>query len=243
WMRAIVQDVLERRQPQAPAEYIALQISRLNEAMIVAFSAMGGANMKAVDRVVKIVRELDRYHGFAAQQARVDDRRRGEALPPPPRALLASAAIGMEGRLEMAPQAIAKAQFAAGFGALAPWSAGISVSAALAQDESPEADGASGATEPTATVRRRPQTMRRRRKLRRPASSTRPPRRSRSSRRRPSRGGWKWRRKRLKSLDSRLEMAPLRRPRSSGRMNEEGHEGARRAHGKSERALKLRRPF
>jgi hypothetical protein len=31
---------------------------------------MTGANLKAVDRVVRIVRELDRYHGFAAVSQR-----------------------------------------------------------------------------------------------------------------------------------------------------------------------------
>ena len=31
---------------------------------------MSGANLKAVDRVVKIVRELDRYHGFVAAARR-----------------------------------------------------------------------------------------------------------------------------------------------------------------------------
>ncbi len=34
--------------------------------MVVSYSAMNGGNLKAVDRVVRIVRELDRYHGFSA---------------------------------------------------------------------------------------------------------------------------------------------------------------------------------
>ncbi len=38
-------------------------MSRLNEALLVAFSAMSPTNLKAVDQVVKIVRELDRYGG------------------------------------------------------------------------------------------------------------------------------------------------------------------------------------
>ena len=44
-------------------------MSRLNEALLVAYSAMSPTNLKAVDQVVKIVRELDRYHGFAAAGA------------------------------------------------------------------------------------------------------------------------------------------------------------------------------
>ncbi len=65
-MRTLVQEILARRMPQPPAEFLAVQVSRLNEALLVSYSAMSGANLEAVDRVVKIVRELDRYHGFAA---------------------------------------------------------------------------------------------------------------------------------------------------------------------------------
>ena len=69
-MRNVVREILSERMPQPPAEFLALQVSRLNEALLVSFSAMRtaaeGTNFEAVDRVVKIVRELDRYHGFAA---------------------------------------------------------------------------------------------------------------------------------------------------------------------------------
>ena len=61
-MRALVHEILARRMPEPPAEFLALQVSRLNEALLVAYSAMSGANLGAVDRVVKIARELDRYH-------------------------------------------------------------------------------------------------------------------------------------------------------------------------------------
>ena len=64
-MRGIVEEILARRAPQPPAEFLAVQVSRLNEALLVSYGAMGGGNLAAVDRVVKIVRELDRYHGFA----------------------------------------------------------------------------------------------------------------------------------------------------------------------------------
>ena len=48
-------------------------MSRLNEALLNAFSAMSPSNLKAVDQVVKIVRELDRYGGaFAAEWARAN---------------------------------------------------------------------------------------------------------------------------------------------------------------------------
>ncbi len=72
-MRAIIRDILARRMPQPPMEFVAIQMSRLNEALLVAFSAMSPSNLKAVDQVVKIVRELDRYAGAcAAEWARPD---------------------------------------------------------------------------------------------------------------------------------------------------------------------------
>ena len=65
-MRALVKEILARRTPAAPEDYAALQASRLNEALLVAYGAMSAENLKAVALVVRIVRELDRYHGFVA---------------------------------------------------------------------------------------------------------------------------------------------------------------------------------
>ncbi len=59
---------------------MAIQVSRLNEALLVAFSAMSPTNLKAVDQAVRIVRELDRYHGFAASERRLPEAPRAEAL-------------------------------------------------------------------------------------------------------------------------------------------------------------------
>ena len=64
---------MARRTPHPPEEFVAIQVGRLNEALLVAYSAMTGANLKAVDRVVKIVRELDRYHGFVAAERRLPE--------------------------------------------------------------------------------------------------------------------------------------------------------------------------
>jgi DNA-binding CsgD family transcriptional regulator len=91
-MRALIQEILARRAPQPPAEFLAQQVSRLNEALLVSYSAMSGGNLQAVDRVVKIVRELDRYHGFtAAEHRRLPEAPRREAPLHPPQfeALLA----------------------------------------------------------------------------------------------------------------------------------------------------------
>ena len=79
-VRQRVQEILARRAPSAPTEFVALQVSRLNEALLVAYSAMANQNLGAVDRVVKIVRELDRYHGLAAADLM-------ELPAPPPRRL------------------------------------------------------------------------------------------------------------------------------------------------------------
>ena len=69
-MRALVKEILARRMPAAPEDFVALQVSRLNEALMVAYGAMSPGNLRAVALVVRIVRELDRYHGFAPAQAR-----------------------------------------------------------------------------------------------------------------------------------------------------------------------------
>ncbi len=108
-MRALVKEILARRMPEPPAEFVALQVSRLNEALLVAYSAMSGQNLRAVDRVVKIVRELDRYHGFfAADRRSLAESRRGEVR--------AQGALALAQRPEMAPQVIEKAQSAPGNG-------------------------------------------------------------------------------------------------------------------------------
>ncbi len=61
-MRNQVRAVLRRRLPPAPPEFVALQVSRLNEAMNISFNAMynpqTGANFQAIGQVVRIVRAL-----------------------------------------------------------------------------------------------------------------------------------------------------------------------------------------
>ena len=64
--RAMLRNVLARSAPESPEEFAAIQMSRLNEALLVAYGAMGEMNLKAVDRVVRIVRALDRYAAVLA---------------------------------------------------------------------------------------------------------------------------------------------------------------------------------
>jgi transposase-like protein len=89
-MRKSIRTLLARRAPAPPGEFLAVQVSRLNGALQVAYNAMSGANLEAIDRVVKIVRELDRYHGFAVEPAAP----RPPRLAPPSAAPLALEAPG-----------------------------------------------------------------------------------------------------------------------------------------------------
>ena len=83
-MRALVKEILARRTPAALEDYVALQASRLNEALMIAYGAMSAENLKAVALVVRIVRELDRYHGFvgAERRRRCEKGVQGEAGSP-----------------------------------------------------------------------------------------------------------------------------------------------------------------
>jgi hypothetical protein len=69
-MRVLVHEILARRVPKQPAEFVATQVSRLEAALRVSYDAMAVDNLRAVALVVKIVRELDRYHGFVAAEHR-----------------------------------------------------------------------------------------------------------------------------------------------------------------------------
>jgi hypothetical protein len=62
--------VVARRTLEPTEAFIAVQVARLNEMMLVAYAAVKDGNMAAVDRVLKITREYDRYHGLALTLAR-----------------------------------------------------------------------------------------------------------------------------------------------------------------------------
>ena len=96
-MRKTIRTVLARRAPAPPAEFLALQVSRLNEALLVAYDAMSVVNLEAVDRVLKIVRELDRYHGFAVAAEAATPRQ--ARLAPPCSAPLALGAWRPDGTI------------------------------------------------------------------------------------------------------------------------------------------------
>ncbi len=108
-MRAIVPGILARRTPTALEDFVAVQISRLNEALLVAYGAMSGENLRAVGLVVRIVRELDRYHGFVpaarrparpAPEAEVTE---GQAPVTPAEAVASPTAPAPEAHAQNAP--------------------------------------------------------------------------------------------------------------------------------------------
>jgi hypothetical protein len=71
-VRELIQQTLDRREIDPPAGFVQLQVGRLSDAMMVAHSAMMEGNMQALDRFVRIVGELDRYHGFGRAAANPD---------------------------------------------------------------------------------------------------------------------------------------------------------------------------
>ena len=75
-LRKYVRTLFARRAPEATGEFIATQMNRLNEALLVSFGAMSPENLPAVDRVVRIVRELDRYQGFVGGARGTQTRRK-----------------------------------------------------------------------------------------------------------------------------------------------------------------------
>ena len=66
--RECVQEMLARREVDPPAGFTPLRIGRLSDAMMVAYAAMMEGNLHALDRVLRIVGEIDRRHGFGGAQ-------------------------------------------------------------------------------------------------------------------------------------------------------------------------------
>ena len=91
WARERKATLLASRVIDTPHEFIKLQIRRLSEAMLVSYSAMSLGDLNAVDKVIKVARELDRYHGFAPRPVAPSHTPSLPAAPPPPLALPALA--------------------------------------------------------------------------------------------------------------------------------------------------------
>jgi hypothetical protein len=67
-IRRIIQEMLASREIDPPAGFVQLQIARLSEAMIAARTMMMEGDLQAMDRLIRLVGELDRYHGFRPSQ-------------------------------------------------------------------------------------------------------------------------------------------------------------------------------
>jgi hypothetical protein len=67
-VRQLVAAMLAERAVDPPRGFVPLQVGRLNDAMTVAHAKMMKGDLQALDRVVKIVGELDRYHGFGCAE-------------------------------------------------------------------------------------------------------------------------------------------------------------------------------
>ena len=63
-VRQIIAEMLTKREVDPPAGFVQLQIARLGDAMQVAHTMMMECDLKAMDRVIRLAGELDRYHGY-----------------------------------------------------------------------------------------------------------------------------------------------------------------------------------
>jgi hypothetical protein len=98
-VRERVSAVVARRAPGPTEDFVAVQIARLNEAMLIAYGAMRDGNLAAVDRVLKITREYDRYQGLALTLARgAGAAANVEAIAPPVALAALEAPASAQGR-------------------------------------------------------------------------------------------------------------------------------------------------
>jgi hypothetical protein len=83
-VQQIIAAMLDSREIDPPAGFVKLQVARLSAAMIVSHTMMMEGNLQAVDRVIRLTRELDRYHGFAQSPAQSEPPPRRLPAPAPP---------------------------------------------------------------------------------------------------------------------------------------------------------------
>ena len=64
-VRQLIAAILAERAVDPPAGFIPLQIGRLSDALRIAHAKMMAGDLEALDRVIRVIGELDRYYGFA----------------------------------------------------------------------------------------------------------------------------------------------------------------------------------
>jgi hypothetical protein len=89
-VQQIIAAMLESREIDPPAGFVQLQVARLSEAMIVTRTMMMEDDFQAVDRMITLTRELDRYHGFGQAQ-----------IPAPPEPPTPRRLVGPAGRPQL----------------------------------------------------------------------------------------------------------------------------------------------
>jgi hypothetical protein len=87
-VRKIIARELASRRIDAAGDFAKLQIARLNDALMAANAKMLEGDMAGLDRLVKVVGELDRYHGLAQAAERLERAGRPRALAGPQRPAL-----------------------------------------------------------------------------------------------------------------------------------------------------------
>ena len=110
-VRQIIAEMLEKREVDPPSGYVQLQIARVGEAMVVAHTMMLQGDLQALDRLIKLNGELDRYHGFGREPLPAP----AESAPPrlvapPQRLLAASSAADGEAKENYPPRKALKSQ-------------------------------------------------------------------------------------------------------------------------------------
>jgi hypothetical protein len=118
-VRRVVARTLAKRERDASGGYAQLQIERLNDALMVATYQMADGDLKALDRVLKVIESQDRYHGFGLpggpgpaalpKPSRATPALRAPrlALPTPPRRLPAPEEREENSRADKTPPATA----------------------------------------------------------------------------------------------------------------------------------------
>ena len=70
-VRRAVGQALAKRRPDAPEDYARLQVARLTKALRCADVSLEEGNLKAIAPFMKVVRELNLYHGVSVGSARL----------------------------------------------------------------------------------------------------------------------------------------------------------------------------
>ena len=90
-VQQIIAATLDSREVDPPADFVQLQVARLGAAMVVAHTMMMQGDLQAMDRMIKLTGELDRYHGFAGVRLLAPAGAAPQRLaPPPPRPALSA---------------------------------------------------------------------------------------------------------------------------------------------------------